>query len=262
MTGIGGTGMIGDPKEKGERPMLDEKMVAAVPGLVADAYAKYNEDLEARCRVALAESQAKLEAVRAEIVSLAQAQFSEAEKQIGLTAEQIESRILGALTEAAKERITKLERGLVIEIQHAVNAALPKQELAAAPTLIDSYRGQWKEGMVAQRGDLFSWYGSTYLALEDTNDIGFAAVRVPEGVDDARVIVVAQPVVEIDHAADELRREDADAAVVQEIDACGPALLLEHRVVAEMRVAVDWSAERAAPTATASSAKRTTPRRT
>jgi hypothetical protein len=51
-----------------------------------------------------------------------------------------------------------------------VNAALPKQELAAAPTLIDSYRGQWKEGMVAQRGDLFSWYGSTYLALEDTND--------------------------------------------------------------------------------------------
>jgi len=141
-----------------------------VPGLVSDAYAKYNEDLEARCRVALAESQAKLEAVRAEIVSLAQAQFSEAEKQIGLTAEQIESRILGALTEAAKERITKLERGLVIEIKHAVNAALPKQELAAAPTLIDSYRGQWKEGMVAQRGDLFSWYGSTYLALEDTND--------------------------------------------------------------------------------------------
>jgi len=152
------------------RKELDEKMVAAVPGLVSDAYAKYNEDLEARCRVALAESQTKLEAVRAEIVGLAQTQFSEAEKQIGLTAEQIESRILGALTEAAKERITKLERGLVIEIQHAVNAALPKQELAAAPTLIDSYRGQWKEGMVAQRGDLFSWYGSTYLALEDTND--------------------------------------------------------------------------------------------
>ena len=152
------------------RKELDEKMVAAVPGLVSDAYAKYNEDLEARCRVALAESQTKLEAVRAEIVGLAQTQFSEAEKQIGLTAEQIESRILGTLTEAAKERITKLERGLVIEIQHAVNAALPKQELAAAPTLIDSYRGQWKEGMVAQRGDLFSWYGSTYLALEDTND--------------------------------------------------------------------------------------------
>jgi hypothetical protein len=152
------------------RKELESKLTEAVPGLVSDAYAKYNEDLEGRCRTALAESQTKLEAVRAEIVGLAQAQFTEAEKQIGLTAEQIESRILGTLTEAAKERITKLERGLVIEIQHAVNAALPKQELAAAPTLIDSYRGQWKEGMVAQRGDLFSWYGSTYLALEDTND--------------------------------------------------------------------------------------------
>jgi hypothetical protein len=152
------------------RKELESKLTEAVPGLVSDAYAKYNEDLEGRCRAALTESQTKLEAVRAEIVGLAQAQFTEAEKQIGLTAEQIESRILGTLTEAAKERITKLERGLVIEIQHAVNAALPKQELAAAPTLIDSYRGQWKEGMVAQRGDLFSWYGSTYLALEDTND--------------------------------------------------------------------------------------------
>jgi hypothetical protein len=152
------------------RKELESKLTEAVPGLVSDAYAKYNEDLEGRCRAALTDSQTKLEAVRAEIVGLAQAQFTEAEKQIGLTAEQIESRILGTLTEAAKERITKLERGLVIEIQHAVNAALPKQELAAAPTLIDSYRGQWKEGMVAQRGDLFSWYGSTYLALEDTND--------------------------------------------------------------------------------------------
>lgn len=152
------------------RKELDARLVDAVPGLVSDAYAKYNEDLEARCREALSESQTKLEAVRAEIVALASKQFTEAEKQIGVTAEQIESRILGALTGAAAERIEKLERGLVIEIQHAVNAALPKQEFAAAPGFIDSYRGQWREGMVAQRGDLFSWYGSTYLALEDTND--------------------------------------------------------------------------------------------
>jgi hypothetical protein len=152
------------------RAELDSRLTESVPGLVSDAYAKYNEDLEARCRAALSESQTKLEAVRAEIVALASQQFTEAEKQIGVTAEQIESRILGALTGAAAERIEKLERGLVIEIQHAVNAALPKQEFAAAPGFIDSYRGQWREGMVAQRGDLFSWYGSTYLALEDTND--------------------------------------------------------------------------------------------
>ena len=163
------------------RKEIDGRMVDAVPRLVRESYKSYNAELaqmhaqqttefEQRTNAALEAARAKLEEVRGEIIALAAKQFTEAEKQIGVTAEQIESRILGTLTGAAEERIAKLERGLVVEIQHAINAAIPKQELAAAPTLIDSYRGQWREGMVAQRGDLFSWYGSTYLALEDTND--------------------------------------------------------------------------------------------
>lgn len=163
------------------RKEIDGRMVDAVPRLVRESYKSYNAELaqmhaqqttefEQRTNAALDAARAKLEDVRGEIIALAAKQFTEAEKQIGVTAEQIESRILGTLTGAAEERIAKLERGLVVEIQHAINAAIPKQELAAAPTLIDSYRGQWREGMVAQRGDLFSWYGSTYLALEDTND--------------------------------------------------------------------------------------------
>ena len=163
------------------RKEIDGRMVDAVPRLVRESYKSYNAELaqmhaqqttefEQRTNASLEAARAKLEEVRGEIIALASQQFTEAEKQIGVTAEQIESRILGALTGAAEERIAKLERGLVVEIQHAINAAIPKQELAAAPTLIDSYRGQWREGMVAQRGDLFSWYGSTYLALEDTND--------------------------------------------------------------------------------------------
>lgn len=163
------------------RKEIDGRMVDAVPRLVRESYKSYNAELaqmhaqqttefEQRTNAALDAARAKLEEVRGEIIALAAKQFTEAEKQIGVTAEQIETRILGSLTGAAEERIAKLERGLVVEIQHAINAAIPKQELAAAPTLIDSYRGQWREGMVAQRGDLFSWYGSTYLALEDTND--------------------------------------------------------------------------------------------
>ena len=163
------------------RKEIDGRMVDAVPRLVRESYKSYNAELaqmhaqqttefEQRTNASLEAARAKLEEVRGEIIALASQQFTEAEKQIGVTAEQIETRILGTLTGAAEERIAKLERGLVVEIQHAINAAIPKQELAAAPTLIDSYRGQWREGMVAQRGDLFSWYGSTYLALEDTND--------------------------------------------------------------------------------------------
>ena len=38
------------------------------------------------------------------------------------------------------------------------------------------------------------------------------------GVHDEIVVVVQQPVIEIDNAAHELRRENADAAVIQQID--------------------------------------------
>src|SRR5262249_57037345 len=48
-----------------------------------------------------------------------------------------------------------------------------------------------------------------------------------------------EAMIEIDDTADEFRREDADAAVVQEIDARGPARHIEHGVIAEMRIAVD-----------------------
>src|SRR5262249_62120358 len=49
--------------------------------------------------------------------------------------------------------------------------------------------------------------------------------------------------------ADEFRWEDADAAVIQEIDADGPSAHIEHGVVAETRIAVDHAiaAERPPP---------------
>src|SRR4051794_20256499 len=61
---------------------------------------------------------------------------------------------------------------------------------------------------------------------------------------DEIVIAPEQPMIEIDHAADEFRRENADAAIIEEGDAgslapAGARSILEHRVVAEMRVAVN-----------------------
>src|SRR5206468_11650402 len=58
-----------------------------------------------------------------------------------------------------------------------------------------------------------------------------------------------EAVIEVDDTADEFRREDAHAAVVQEIDAGGSAGHIEHGVIAEMRIAVDHAeaAERPPP---------------
>src|SRR5712691_3328883 len=69
------------------------------------------------------------------------------------------------------------------------------------------------------------------------------------GVHDEVVVAFQQPVVEVDDAADECRRKDADAAVIEEIDPRRPAVGLEHRVVAEMRITVDHAetAERPPP---------------
>src|SRR5664280_173353 len=64
------------------------------------------------------------------------------------------------------------------------------------------------------------------------------------------VIAMQKAAIEIDHAVDEAGREDADAAVIQQVDAGRLALgIVEHRVVAEMRVAVDdaEAAERKPP---------------
>src|SRR5207244_3611483 len=63
--------------------------------------------------------------------------------------------------------------------------------------------------------------------VQDVDQFARELAKAPGlvGVNNARVVVVAQPIVEIDHAADERRREDADAAVVQEIDAGWLALL-------------------------------------
>src|SRR5258705_215534 len=68
-------------------------------------------------------------------------------------------------------------------------------------------------------------------------------------VNDEISVSLQEAVIEIDHAADELRGEDADAAVVEEIDAGSSPTLIEHRVIAEMRIAVDHAeaAERPPP---------------
>src|SRR5215471_2044882 len=53
------------------------------------------------------------------------------------------------------------------------------------------------------------------------------------------LIAPEQAVVEVDHAADEFRGKNADAAVVEQVDTMRRAILDECRVVAEMRVAMD-----------------------
>src|SRR5262245_58842021 len=69
------------------------------------------------------------------------------------------------------------------------------------------------------------------------------------GVHQRGVVAAARPVIEVDHAAHEFGGEDTNAAVVEEIDAAALPALVEHRIVAEMRIAMDdaEAAEREPP---------------
>src|SRR5829696_10452825 len=58
-------------------------------------------------------------------------------------------------------------------------------------------------------------------------------------MDDASPVVGLEAAIKIDHATDEARVEDADAAVIEEIDPPRLPALGEHRVIAEVRIAVD-----------------------
>src|SRR5262249_2634493 len=59
------------------------------------------------------------------------------------------------------------------------------------------------------------------------------------GVDDAGLVALEKPMIEVDDAAHERGLEDTDAAIVEKVDAARLAAFGEDRVVAEMRVAMD-----------------------
>ena len=59
------------------------------------------------------------------------------------------------------------------------------------------------------------------------------------GVHHAVAVAVQKALVEVHHAGEETRREHPDAAVIEQVDALRLAPLREHRIVAEMRIAVD-----------------------
>src|SRR5215470_7121691 len=87
--------------------------------------------------------------------------------------------------------------------------------------------------------------------VEDIDQLAPEPLEPPGlvGVHDKIVVVGKQSVIEVNHAADEFRRKDTNAAVVEQVDAGRLAVGVEHGVVAEMRVAVDdaVTAERMPP---------------
>jgi hypothetical protein len=152
-------------------PAVRQEIVArldsAIPLLIDEKERALSAALESRHGETLQQIQQRLDDQRAEIVALAAEKFTEAEKQRALSLEEIEARITANAT-AARESAKEIERGLLLAIQSEL-AARPA-EAAPAPSLIDYYRGALSEGTQAKRGELWTWIGTTYIALTDTDE--------------------------------------------------------------------------------------------
>jgi hypothetical protein len=153
------------------RTELDSRLSDAVPGLVAEAYQGYNHELELRCADALKGAAERLDALRSEIAVLAAAKFSAAERALGLTVADIELRLIDSVDKGTREQGVQLERGLLEFIRAELAKATPKATTTAQPmSLADVYRGLFAPGVEAKRGELYSYLGGSYLALEDTRE--------------------------------------------------------------------------------------------
>src|SRR6266849_7897292 len=72
-----------------------------------------------------------------------------------------------------------------------------------------------------------------HFAAQPPKSPGFVCVH------DEVIIALEQPAIEINDATHEFHCKEADAAIVEQIDSRRPAADLEHRIVAEMGIAVD-----------------------
>lgn len=152
---------------------VDTLVPKAVDGLLSSTVNAYGTEVKERCLGALEDAGRKIEALRDEIVRIASQQFSEKEKELGLNLSQIEDRIREYLTNSIESKSVEIEKGLLIRIaSELAKESKNRQEFASnrTETLADSFRGSFEPGMAAKRGDIFTFLGSTYLALDDVSE--------------------------------------------------------------------------------------------
>src|SRR5262249_19524621 len=74
--------------------------------------------------------------------------------------------------------------------------------------------------------------------IERFDQVAVETAKTPGlvGVQDQGIVVLEQPMIEIDHAADEPGRENPNATVVEEVDSPRFAVVDKRRVVTEVRI--------------------------
>lgn len=136
------------------------------------------ERTEALAKLADAQSRADAARVAYEaMMEAARGEFAKAVVRLGAWEADAAARVEKAIA-GLQARADRVEEELVRKADEAVLLTTTGSDATAdeTPLVPRAFRGPWKDGMKAQRGDLVSFYGSTFLATRPTSDKPYATM--------------------------------------------------------------------------------------
>lgn len=183
-------------------PKLTEELGTKIPEIIREQVAEAGAKLDASQQKQSADALNRIDCVRDELRRFAEECFGRiaAERQRVVSLEEI-NETLSAIAEAATRRESeRLRAGFGEELASKVTEYLAQNPPVTPPVglpvtppdperFVDAFRGPIRPGDKAQRGFIYTWLGSTYLCLQDTD--GPPTRRTAKGKSSAWAILAA-----------------------------------------------------------------------
>jgi hypothetical protein len=159
-------------------PDLTAKLDAAIPALVSASVDGAKVELSAEQRTSAEELGRKLTEIRAELVATVREglQTVQNERQRIVSLAEIRETLAEIARETAETTAKAQLSGAQEQISGEIRALLAEKtaenqtELALGNDLVSLFRGPFKPGMQAKRGEIWTFVGSTYICLADTDE--------------------------------------------------------------------------------------------
>lgn len=171
-------------------PDITARLDSAIPELVRASVATAQVELSAQERESAEKTSARLTEIRAELVQLVRGGLEaiSAERQRVVSLDEIRA-TLAEIAEAhaagtAKAALANASAELRAEVAGllAEKQSSGRSEFAIGESLADAFRGPFRPGQsTAKRGEIWTFIGSTYLCLADTNEQPTRRARAGSG---------------------------------------------------------------------------------
>lgn len=170
-------------------PDLTAKLDSAIPALVSASVDGAKVELSAEQRASAEELGRKLTEIRSELVSTVREglQAVQNERQRIVSLAEIRETLAEIARETAETTAKAQLSGAQEQISGEIRALLAEKtaenqtEFSLGNDLVSLFRGPFKPGMQAKRGEIWTFVGSTYICLGDTDETPTRKARSGSG---------------------------------------------------------------------------------